>query len=138
MRKELLNLLVWAVAVILLFIIWVSGNNGFRGQAIAGIVVLVAMMVLWNRRTSPQIPRTNRATETGEALTIPENRKAKFYFIRILSMGQWGLWIVGLGIGAGVFGKSPYLTYLFLAIVVIAVAISLFMRSIGQKADNST
>jgi hypothetical protein len=124
MLKTLSNFLVWAVLVILLFNIWVWGNNGYRGWAIGGIVVLVAIMVLWNRAAKPD-----------ETLAIPENRKAKSDLFRILSTGLWALWVVGIGIGAGIFGKIPYLPYLFMAIAAISIAIIVFMRI--WKVDNS-
>jgi hypothetical protein len=124
MLKVLSNFLVWAVLVILLFNIGILGNNGYRGWAIGGIAVLVAIMILWNRAAKPD-----------ETPAMPENRKVKSDLFRILSGGLWVLWVIGIGIGAGIFGKSPYLPYLFLAIAAISIAIILLMRI--WKIDNS-
>ena len=141
MRKAFSDFLIFAVGTILLINIIVWGQNGFRGWAIGGMVVFAAMSIFLNRRRSAQAPQTDH--DTGERLVMPETRKAKSVFVRALNMGWSGLWLilwlVMIGIAAGIFGKSPYLHYVFIAIIAMAAATTLITTLIMRfwKMDNS-
>ena len=134
LRKLLWDLLGFAVAVFLLFKIMDWGHNGLRGQAIDGLVVLVAMMFFWNRLRPAQAPQTDDA---GETAAMPENRKEKFDFNRVINIGLFGLWLVTISIGAGLFGKSPYLDYVFKGTIAIGLATIFIRHFFGRKVDNS-
>jgi len=126
MRKVFLDFLIFAVAAILLLNVIVWGQSGFRGWAIGGILVLAVMPIFLNRRRLAQALQIDYPAEPGETLAVPENRKAQF--VRVLKWGLWGLWLVMIGIAAGIFGKNPYLHYVFIAIIVIGVASTLITR----------
>jgi hypothetical protein len=118
MLKGILNFLVWAVSAILLYFIWALGHSGNRGLAIGGLVILFAIMVLWNWRRTAQVIRTNRIAG-------------------ILNIGQWVVWLVAISIVTGIFGRSPYLNYLLVVVVTIGGVMAIRMRLIVRKVDNS-
>jgi hypothetical protein len=126
MRKIFLEFLIFAVAAILLLNIIVWGQSDFRGWATGGILVLAVMPIFLNRRRLAQALQRDHPAELGETLAMPENRKTKL--VRVLKWGLWGLWLIMIGIAAGIFGKNPYLQYVFIAIIVIGAASTLIAR----------
>ncbi|HEX3937137.1 MAG TPA: hypothetical protein VHX43_06495 [Xanthobacteraceae bacterium] len=120
MQKTLSDFLGWAVAIILLLVAYTFGKNDIRSGAIGGVVLLVAWMYFWNRPRSSNIASTDCTSETSQGLTEPTTRKMNFDWFNIIA---WGLWLVAICIGAGIFGKSGYQSYVFDACAVLGLAI---------------
>jgi hypothetical protein len=135
MRKTLLNFLVFVISAVLLLASWALGNNGSRVGAAVGIVGLVAWMLfwnIWNRRRLAKPPQTDRVLETSEAAAISTSRKAIINFLRVLSTG---LWLVGIVIGAGIFGRSSNLSYVFTACCVTGLGTLLISGLLSRKSQ---
>ena len=126
--KVLSNLVVFAILLILLFNVYIWGNNGHRTNAIIGIVVLVAVMFLWRRLYSILFPQM-ASSQTTETTAISANRKTKFDFLTVILMC---LWLVGIAIGAGLFGRNLYLSYVAAACVVLGIGIVLIKTYAGH------
>jgi hypothetical protein len=134
MPKPLRDFLVFVGALILLLAAYTLGKNGSPVGAAGGIAVLVAWLFFWNRRQSAKLPQMDRVLGISAASTMPANRKAIINFLRALFVG---LWLIAIVIGAGVFGRSPTLSYVFAACCVIGLGAVFAIRFITRKSQNS-
>jgi len=127
MRKQLLDFVGFVVSTILLFVIWTLAQNGSRIGAAIGIAALVAWMLFFNNWHKRQFPQP----------ATPENRKAIIKFLGVLCLG---VWLVAIVIGAGIFGRSRILDYVFIAcgaIGLVAAFIGIFLSLPGSRNNPS-
>jgi hypothetical protein len=75
MRKALCGLLLWGFCVILLFNIGQWANSGNRGVAVAGIVLLLAVVYFGNKLISGKGAGTDTIAETGNAPARPKRKR---------------------------------------------------------------
>lgn len=145
MPKPLRDFLVFVGALMLLLAAFGLGKNGSPTGAASGIAVLagwlffwsiavlVGWLFFWNRRGSANPPQRDRFLGTSAAAaTIPANRQAIINSLRVLFLG---LWLIAITIGAGVFGRSPILSYVFAACCVIGIGALFAIKFLIRKSQ---
>jgi hypothetical protein len=133
MRKPLLNFLVFVISATLLFGAYSFGQGGSRVGAAIVLAILVAWMLFWNTwsgRWLAKPPPTD--CETSEASAAPANRKATINSLGVL---YFGLWLVAISIGTGVFGRSPDLSYIAAACAVIGLGVVVIIRFLTKNSQ---
>jgi membrane protein implicated in regulation of membrane protease activity len=131
MRKALLGFLLWCICIILLLGIWTLANGGYRLAAAAGIPLLLAVMYFGNRRISGENARMDLIVEPGKAPARPKGRFNPLHLALLM------LWVVGIAIGAGIFGRSPLLSFIFTVVCVVGLVGTLIARSLNQNSNAS-
>jgi hypothetical protein len=122
-RKTLLDFLIFVFELGLLIIAGTLGHNGYRGWAAIVIVFMVVTMLLLNK-INPN------STWLTSPWVLPEERKT---IVRRLGSVSSVLGVFGIAIGVGIFGRSQFLSQIFLALCVIGLVITLIIFSTYNK-----
>jgi hypothetical protein len=122
-RKALLAFSIFVFELVLLLIAGTLGHNGHRGWAAVVVVLMLAIMLLLNKIN----PDSNWLPSQW---VLPEERKT---IVRRLGGVSSVLGVFVIAIGVGIFGRSQFLSQIFLALCVIVGAIAVIVFSMYNK-----